>query len=43
MVGGIIGTIISGASCCGATLAASFGLLPLMSLLPYDGLEIKLI
>ena len=43
IVGGIIGTIISGASCCGATLAASFGLLPLMNLLPYDGLEIKLI
>ncbi|NRH21338.1 hypothetical protein HOO68_04815 [Candidatus Gracilibacteria bacterium] len=40
--GGIIGTIISGASCCGSTLAIYFGLIPLMTLLPYDGLEIKL-
>ncbi len=39
--GGIIGTIISGASCCGGTLAIYFGLIPLMTLLPYDGLEIK--
>lgn len=39
----VIGTIISGASCCGATLAASFGLLPLMSFLPYSWLEIKII
>lgn len=37
----VIWTIISGASCCGATLAASFWLLPLMSFLPYSGLEIK--
>jgi membrane protease YdiL (CAAX protease family) len=43
MIGGFIWTIISGASCCGATLATSFGLLPLMSFLPYSGLEIKLI
>ena len=43
IIGGIMGTIISGASCCGATLAASFWLLPLMSLLPYDGLEIKIL
>lgn len=41
LIGGIIGTIISGASCCGATLAASFWLLPLMTLLPFSGLEIK--
>lgn len=40
--GGIIWTIISGASCCGWTLAIYFGLIPLMTLLPYDGLEIKL-
>lgn len=40
--GGIIWTIISGASCCGSTLAIYFGLIPLMTLLPYDGLEIKL-
>ena len=39
--GGIIWTIISGASCCGWTLALYFGLIPLMTLLPYDGLEIK--
>jgi hypothetical protein len=39
--GGIIGTIISGASCCGGTIAIYFGLIPLMTLLPYDGLEIK--
>lgn len=43
IIGGIMGTIISGASCCGLTLASYFGLLPLMSLLPYDGLEIKTI
>lgn len=43
IIGGIIWTIISGASCCGATLAASFGLLPLMSFLPYSGLEIKVL
>ena len=43
MIWGIIGTIISGASCCWATLAASFGLLPLMSFLPYSWLEIKII
>ena len=39
----IIGTIISGCSCCGLTLAAYFGLLPLMNFLPYDGLEIKIV
>ena len=43
MIGGIIGTILSGCSCCGLTLAASFGLLPLMTILPYDGLEIKIL
>jgi hypothetical protein len=43
IIGGTIATIISGASCCGATLAAYFGLLPLMALLPYDGLELKII
>ena len=42
-IGGTIGTILSGCSCCGLTLASYFGLLPLMSFLPYDGLEIKLI
>ena len=39
----IIGTIISGASCCGSTLALSFGLLPLMNILPYNGMELKII
>lgn len=43
MIGGLIGTIISGASCCGSTLAIYFGLLPLMTFLPYDGLEIKIL
>ena len=43
MVGGIVGTILSGCSCCGLTLASYFGLLPLMSFLPYDGLEIKVL
>jgi hypothetical protein len=43
ILSGLIGTIISGASCCGLTLASYFGLLPLMSLMPYDGLEIKLL
>lgn len=42
-IGGTIGTILSGCSCCGLTLASYFGLLPLMSLLPYDGLEIKIL
>jgi hypothetical protein len=42
-IGGIIGTILSGCSCCGLTLASYFGLLPLMNLLPYDGLEIKIL
>lgn len=43
VIGGTIGTILSGCSCCGLTLAASFWLLPLMSFLPYDGLEIKIV
>ena len=43
IIGWIAGTIISGASCCWATLAASFGFLPLMTFLPYSGLEIKII
>lgn len=43
LAGGILGTLISGASCCGATLATYVGLIPLMTLLPYDGLELKLI
>ncbi len=43
MIGGLIGTIISGASCCGATLAVYFGLLPLLTALPYSGLEIKIL
>lgn len=38
---GILSTIISGSSCCGLTLAIYFGLMPLMNLLPYDGLELK--
>jgi hypothetical protein len=42
-LGGTLGTILSGCSCCGLTLASYFGLLPLMNLLPYDGLEIKII
>lgn len=40
--GGIIATIISGASCCGPTLAIYFWLIPLMTWLPYDGLELKI-
>jgi hypothetical protein len=43
MMGGSIGTILSGCSCCGLTLASYFGLLPLMGFLPYDGLEIKIL
>lgn len=43
ILGGIVGTLISGASCCWATLAAYVGLLPLMNLLPYDGLEVKIL
>ena len=43
MLGWILGTIISGASCCGLTLASYFGLLPLMNLLPYNGIEIKIV
>lgn len=43
MIGGTLGTILSGCSCCGLTLASYFGLLPLMNLLPYDGLEIKIV
>ncbi len=42
-ISGTIGTILSGCSCCGLTLASYFGLLPLMNLLPYDGLEIKIL
>lgn len=40
---GTIGTILSGCSCCGLTLASYFWLLPIMNLLPYDGLEIKIL
>jgi hypothetical protein len=43
MLSGTIGTILSGCSCCGLTLASYFGLLPLMNLLPYDGLEVKIL
>ena len=43
VISATIGTIISGASCCGATLATYFGLLPIMSFLPYSGLELKII
>jgi hypothetical protein len=43
MIGGTLGTILSGCSCCGLTLASYFGLLPLMNILPYDGLEIKVL
>jgi len=42
-LGGTIGTIVSWSSCCGLTLASYFGLLPLMNLLPYSGLEIKIL
>ncbi len=42
-LGGTIGTIVSWSSCCGLTLASYFGLLPLMNILPYSGLEIKII
>lgn len=42
-IGGIIGTVLSGCSCCGLTLASYFGLLPLMNMLPYSGLEIKVL
>lgn len=42
-ISGVIGTILSGCSCCGLTLASYFGLLPLMNLLPYSGLEIKIL
>lgn len=40
---GLIWVILSWASCCGPTLAVYFGLIPLMTWLPYDGIEIKLI
>jgi len=40
---GILTTIISGSSCCGLTLAIYFGLMPVMNLLPYDGLELKIL
>jgi hypothetical protein len=43
MIGGALGTILSGCSCCGLTLASYFGLLPLMNFLPYNGLEIKIV
>lgn len=43
LLGGIMGVIISGSSCCGLTLATYFGLIPLMSFLPWSGLEIKII
>ena len=43
VVSGILWTIISGASCCGSTLALSFWLLPIMSFLPYDWLELKIL
>ncbi len=42
-LGGIIAVIISGSSCCGATLAMYFGFTPLMMMLPYSGLELKLV
>lgn len=42
-IGGIMGTILSGCSCCGLTLASYFGLIPLMNILPYSGLEIKVL
>lgn len=41
-LGGFIGTVLSGCSCCGLTLASYFGLLPIMGMLPYSGLEIKI-
>ncbi len=40
---GFLGTIISWASCCGSTLAIYFWLTPIMNLLPYDGLELKIL
>ncbi|MBP6981715.1 hypothetical protein KBB25_02990 [Candidatus Gracilibacteria bacterium] len=43
ILSGLLGTIISGASCCGSTLAIFFGLTPIMSLFPYDGLELKIL
>jgi hypothetical protein len=42
-LGGTIGTILSWSSCCGLTLASYFGLIPLMNILPYSGLEIKIL
>lgn len=36
--GGLIGTILSGCSCCGVTMASYIGLLPLMSFIPYEWL-----
>lgn len=42
-LGGLVATVISGSSCCGLTLATAFGLMPLLNLLPYSGLEVKLI
>ena len=37
-LGGLIGTILSGCSCCGVTMASYLGLLPLMSFVPYEWL-----
>ena len=42
-IGGIVSVIISGSSCCGLSLAMFFGLTPLMQLLPFSGLEIKVV
>jgi hypothetical protein len=41
IIWGILATIISGSSCCGLTLALYFWLMPIMNILPYDGLELK--
>jgi len=43
VLGGLVAIIVSGSTCCGATLAVYFGLMPLMMMLPYDGLEIKVV
>lgn len=39
----VIGIIISGSTCCGLTLATTFGLLPIMNLLPFSWLEVKVL